>query len=196
MFDKLYENIGAKIKNWAKWIFIIEAIGAVITGIVMMANASDIDDIFFFAGLLTIILGPVVAWVSTWLLYAFGELVEDIHAIRNEYYPIINDIKKNVRLMADPIIREAEEKALCEAEEKALREAEEKALRETPAKVQQTIQKKEKTLSEKLAYALMFQSDDGMVRYLKGLQDETVQNILKSPQHSIREQIKNLLEHM
>lgn len=27
MFDNLYENIGAKIKNLSKWIFIIVAIG-------------------------------------------------------------------------------------------------------------------------------------------------------------------------
>ena len=192
MLDNLYENIGGKIKNCAKGIFIIEAIGSIIAGLVLLFTDEDL----ILYGLLTLVCGQIVAWVGSWILYAFGELVEDTHAIRNEYYPIINDIKKNVRLMADPIIREAEEKARREAEEKARREAEEKARRETPAKVQQTIQKKEKTLSEKLAYALMFQSDDGMVRYLKGLQDETVQNILKSPQHSIREQIKNLLEHM
>ena len=192
MLDNLYENIGGKIKNLAKWIFIIEAIGSIIAGLVLLFT----DEHLILYGLLTLVCGPIFAWVGSWILYAFGELVEDTHAIRNEYYPIINDIKKNVRLMADPIIREAEEKARREAEEKARCEAEEKARRETPAKVQQTIQKKEKTLSEKLAYALMFQSDDGMVRYLKGLQDETVQNILKSPQHSIREQIKNLLEHM
>ncbi|MDY5940028.1 MAG: hypothetical protein SPJ23_00045 [Eubacteriales bacterium] len=192
MLDNLYENIGGKIKNLAKWIFIIEAIGSIIAGLVLLFTDEDL----ILYGLLTLVCGPIFAWVGSWILYAFGELVEDTHAIRNEYYPIINDIKKNVRLMADPIIREAEEKARREAEEKARCEAEEKARRETPAKVQQTIQKKEKTLSEKLAYALMFQSDDGMVRYLKGLQDETVQNILKSPQHSIREQIKNLLEHM
>ena len=192
MLDNLYENIGGKIKNCAKGIFIIEAIGSIIAGLVLLFTDEDL----ILYGLLTLVCGQIVAWVGSWILYAFGELVEDTHAIRNEYYPIINDIKKNVRLMADPIIREAEEKARREAEEKARREAEEKARRETPAKVQQTIQKKEKTLSEKLAYALMLQSDDGMVRYLKGLQDETVQNILKSPQHLIREQIKNLLEHM
>ena len=174
MLDNLYENIGGKIKNCAKGIFIIEAIGSIIAGLVLLFTDEDL----ILYGLLTLVCGQIVAWVGSWILYAFGELVEDTHAIRNEYYPIINDIKKNVRLMADPIIREAEEKARREAEEKARREAEEKARRETPAKVQQTIQKKEKTLSEKLAYALMFQSDDGMVRYLKGLQDETVQNIL------------------
>ena len=87
MLDTLYENIGGKIKNWAKWIFIVEAIGAVITGIVLLAT----DDDLIFAGLLTLFCGPIIAWVSSWVLYAFGELVEDIHAMRNKYYPIAED---------------------------------------------------------------------------------------------------------
>ena len=41
-----YDNIGEKIKNLAKWAFIVEAIGAVITGIFLMINAADIDDVF------------------------------------------------------------------------------------------------------------------------------------------------------
>ena len=113
--------------------------------------------------------------------YVFAKTLET-----SNHYNIKN-IDKNVQLMAAPIIREAEEKARREADVAAERVA---------AKAKQTIQKKEKTLSEKLAYALMFQSDDGMVSYLKGLQDETVQDILKSPQHLIREQIKNLLAHL
>ena len=35
-------------------------------------------------GIITIILGPVCAWVSSWILYVFGELVEDIHATRDK----------------------------------------------------------------------------------------------------------------
>jgi hypothetical protein len=66
----LYENIGGKIKNWAITIFVIEAIAAIISGIVMLSN--DIN----LAGALTMIVGPFVAWVSSWLLYGFGELIE------------------------------------------------------------------------------------------------------------------------
>ncbi len=33
MLNNWYSDIGAKIKNWAKWIFIIKAIGAIITGL-------------------------------------------------------------------------------------------------------------------------------------------------------------------
>ena len=78
MLDSLYENIGIKIKNWAKWIFIVEAIGAIITGFVLLC----LDEDFILYGLLAMILGPFVAWVGSWILYAFGELVEDVHTIR------------------------------------------------------------------------------------------------------------------
>ena len=83
MLDNLYKNIGGKIKNWAKWMFIVEAIGAIITGLVFLFTDED----YILYGLLIMILGPIVAWVGTWLLYAFGELVEDVHAMRNKEVP-------------------------------------------------------------------------------------------------------------
>ena len=68
--DGWYTDIGKKIKSWAKWIFMLEAIGFVVSGLFILF--SDL----WFIGLLTIILGPIAAWVSSWLLYAFGELVD------------------------------------------------------------------------------------------------------------------------
>ena len=116
MLDNLYENIGGKIKNWSKWIFIIEAIGAIITGFNLIF--ADKDLILF--GFLTLVCGPAVAYIGSWVLYAFGELVEDVHAIRNKEGTTAEEKAK----------REAEEKAQREAEEKAQREAEEKAKRQ------------------------------------------------------------------
>ena len=81
MFDNLYDNIGEKIKRLAKWTFIVEAVSAVITGFVLLFDGDD----SFWWGLLLIFCGPVVAWVSSWLLYAFGDIVDNISAIRNKY---------------------------------------------------------------------------------------------------------------
>ena len=72
MLDNLYENIRGKIKSWAKWIFVIEAIGAVITGLVLLFTDEDL----ILYGLLTLVCGPIVAYIGSWILYAFGELVE------------------------------------------------------------------------------------------------------------------------
>ncbi len=128
MLDNLYKDIGIKIKVWAQVIFIVGAIGAVITGIVLLA------DEFILAGLLTLFCGPIVALISTWLLYAFGQLVDDTHVARDQNA----NIDKNLQMLAKPMIDEAEAKAKREAEEKAKRIAEAKAEREAKAKTKQS----------------------------------------------------------
>lgn len=76
-----FDNIGGKIKGWAKWIFAIEAIAAVISGIVIMAQDEDM----ILIGLLVVVFGPIVAWVSTWILYGYGQLIENSDIIAAEY---------------------------------------------------------------------------------------------------------------
>ncbi|MBQ4648006.1 MAG: hypothetical protein IJB76_02460 [Clostridia bacterium] len=73
----MYDNIGGKIKGLAKIIFVVEAIVAIITGSVIM----DSDNDLFLVGLLVMVMGGIVAWVSTWLLYGFGELIDKTSAI-------------------------------------------------------------------------------------------------------------------
>lgn len=92
--DGLYENIGIKIKNLARWIFIIDAIGAVIAGIIMICSAVDIDDIFFIAGMFTMICGPFVAWVSSWIIYAFGDLVHKTSENERHLRDILQTLQK------------------------------------------------------------------------------------------------------
>ena len=68
----MYDNIGGKIKGLAKATFIVEAIAAVITGISLMVA----DDDFLLIGFLVMVAGPIVAWISSWLIYGFGELID------------------------------------------------------------------------------------------------------------------------
>ena len=60
-----FDNVGGKIKGWAKLVFVVEAIAAVIVGLVTVNTSA-------LAGLLVIIVGPVVAWISSWLMYGYG----------------------------------------------------------------------------------------------------------------------------
>ena len=76
MLDKLYDDIGGKIKGWARWMFVIESIAAIVTGISLLLDSSLV-----FLGFILIIFGPVVAFVSTWLLYAIGEIVDYLELI-------------------------------------------------------------------------------------------------------------------
>ncbi len=70
----MYGNIGEKIKSLAKAAFLIGSIVPVILGIAIMTS----DEEFVGFGFVVLILGPFLAWVSTWLLYGFGELVERV----------------------------------------------------------------------------------------------------------------------
>ena len=167
MLDNLYENIGSKIKNWAKWIFIVEAIGAIITGVVLMAT----DEGLIVCGLLTLVCGPIIAWVGSWILYAFGQLVEDVHAMRDkegttEEVNAKREAKKRAR-------REAEEKAKCEAEEKAKREAEEEVKREAEEKVKCEAEEEVKREAEEKAKREVEKFLDGLPYMPKPIEFET-----------------------
>lgn len=93
--DGLYSDIGKKIKNWAKWIFIVEAISSVIGAFAMIFTE---EDVLVAIGFAMIFVGPLVAWVSSRILYAFGELVEktvDNEQHTREILKIISEMNHN-----------------------------------------------------------------------------------------------------
>lgn len=181
-----------------------------------------VNDLIRAIGWLIISLGAMDICFFAYKLVNTEAMQEEIIRIKAQTVTISNNLQVLANPVlaeaAEEKRRAAEEKAKREAEEKAKREAEEKAKREAERqakweaeekakpvaeekakpvveeKTKPVAVKKEMTLAEKLAYALKFQTDDGMVRYLKDIQDETVQNILQSPQDSIRGQIESLLE--
>jgi len=81
----MYENIGGKIKGLAKVLFILEAIVAFITGIYLIAEANNDSDTFFCV--LLMFGGPIMAWISSWCLYGFGELVDKACSIESKLCP-------------------------------------------------------------------------------------------------------------
>ena len=66
----MYNNIGNKIKTLAQIVAFVEIILSVIIGLVLL-----FQEIIGF-GLIILIFGPLIAWISSWLLYGFGELIE------------------------------------------------------------------------------------------------------------------------
>ena len=79
--NKLYCDIGDKIKKLAIWQFILESLGAIISGLFILIDGG-FEDAWW--AIFIILFGPVIAFVSSWILYAFGQIVEDIHDIRNK----------------------------------------------------------------------------------------------------------------
>ncbi|MBQ8759145.1 MAG: hypothetical protein IJZ20_05575 [Clostridia bacterium] len=69
----MYNNIGQKIKHFATALFVIGTICSTLTGfyIVMFLHLE-----MAAVGILVIIIGSFLSWVSTFLLYGFGELIE------------------------------------------------------------------------------------------------------------------------
>lgn len=68
----LYDNIGGKIKIAAIVAFMLEALCTVMGGITLAASDEDM----IFPGLCLIVVGPLIAYFSSWVLFAFGELVD------------------------------------------------------------------------------------------------------------------------
>lgn len=192
-----FEDVGGKIKKFAKWycwifiaIFWIDAIIQFVRG---MSRGMVLGAVFALIGAAIL---TFLTWIGSWFIYAFGELVEDTHATR--YNQQLSNMDKNLQLLADHFLREAEaaKGAAKNAAEAPKPEADMPAEKTAVESEEMPMQKVEKPLSAKLAYALEFQTDEGMVSYLKNVNDETVQNILKSPTHQIRDQIRELLSQL
>ncbi len=79
-----YANIGKKIKTLAIWTFIIAAIACIISGIIMMLSN---EGAAFIPGAFFMVLGSIAAFISSWTLYAFGELVDNSQTIAERLNP-------------------------------------------------------------------------------------------------------------
>lgn len=69
----MFENIGKKIKNLASIITWIGILLSVVVGIIIIV----LDDSLVAVGLIVIVAGFVSSWISSFLLYGFGQLVDN-----------------------------------------------------------------------------------------------------------------------
>lgn len=67
----MFNNIGGKIKTVAQVICWLGIIGSIILGI---ATISEVDETL---GILIILLGPLFSWISSFITYGFGQLIEN-----------------------------------------------------------------------------------------------------------------------
>jgi hypothetical protein len=75
----MWDNIGGKIKRLSKFSAWLGIIGSIIGGIVLFVMGSRMQyggGLFFGYGLAVIIFGSLLSWISAWLTYGFGELIE------------------------------------------------------------------------------------------------------------------------
>lgn len=68
----MYDKIGEKIKMLAKVGFIVLATLTLVCGVAIIGNSGNIS-----IGFLVLFGGPLISWVSSLLIYGFGELIEN-----------------------------------------------------------------------------------------------------------------------
>ena len=92
----MFDHIGKKIMTLST---IISAIGialSVILGIILMIAFPDLVII----GLLIMALGIFISWVSSWMLYGYGRLIENSEIIAQSYH---QTNKKNIAASQEEI---------------------------------------------------------------------------------------------
>ena len=73
----MFDNIGSKIKGFAKVIAWLGIILSFIIGLLSIATG----------GILVIVIGSASSWVGSFVLYGFGQLVENSDKLVNHFIP-------------------------------------------------------------------------------------------------------------
>lgn len=68
----MFDNVGSKIKGLASFFCWGGIIASVVGGIWLIGL---LDEDLFWVGIIVLILGSVLSWISSFVLYGFGELV-------------------------------------------------------------------------------------------------------------------------
>ena len=83
----LFRNAGAKLKVLAIVVFVVAIIGGLIGGISIIAMGADAyfgGGFLITIGIIMILVSPLFGWLNAIMLYAFGELCENVNDIRNQ----------------------------------------------------------------------------------------------------------------
>lgn len=80
----MYENIGGKIKTLAKVVCWVEIIACVVGGIVLCCIGSQSYDSVVLSGVALMLLGPLISWVGSFLLYGYGDLISRVQSIEEK----------------------------------------------------------------------------------------------------------------
>ena len=73
------ENVGEELKTWAKILYIVTVVVFIIIALYLFSSAqsSYAPALYSISGMITVLVGLVIAKVEMLLLYGFGVLVEN-----------------------------------------------------------------------------------------------------------------------
>lgn len=96
----LFDNAGKRIKNSVNVLFWISVIVQAISAITVGIGIGDVGG--FFVTILLILLGFFTSWLGALLLYAFGELCENIMSIEDDTGAIRKKLEEMEKSSGDP----------------------------------------------------------------------------------------------
>lgn len=85
--DNFYKNAGRKIQLVAKAIFVTFSIISVILAIIFFNQSSNtytLEGVYILLGIICLIGGPLLSWISSLMVYGFGDLVINSHRIADK----------------------------------------------------------------------------------------------------------------
>ena len=111
-----FDNIGGKIKSIAKWscwiTILLIWIAAPIAFFLLVSDVWTAE--FCWIPLVGAIVGPVLVWVESWVLYAFGEFVEKTADNENNTRQILKKLnEKSTRYKASAFFRLLQRLVYC-----------------------------------------------------------------------------------
>ena len=83
----MFDNIGGKIKGLASFVCGVGILASIILGAITSVNAGT-NQLLVIIGIVEMVGGSLVSWISSLGLYAFGQLVENTDAIRDRILEI------------------------------------------------------------------------------------------------------------
>lgn len=90
----MFKNIGSKIQGLAVLETGLGIMASILIGGIIMSQ----DESTIFLGFVIIILGSILSWISSFLLYGFGKLIENSDYLVQNTDIMVKDLKVNSKV--------------------------------------------------------------------------------------------------
>ena len=80
--EGMFSNIGKKLMGLAIVLFWLDIVGCFFGGLIYVKDMPKEEAPFVWIGI--VLVGVLVAYISSWFLYGLGQLIDDTHAIRKK----------------------------------------------------------------------------------------------------------------
>ena len=90
----MFDNIGGKIRGLAKVISILGIIASIAVGLLNVIFSDEV-------GIIIIVVGMLISWISGFFIYGFGQLIEDAQAIRKSNAAILKLLQNHLKKEMD-----------------------------------------------------------------------------------------------